>query len=173
MVELEGRREGMRIRPAGIADLPEIVRVYNQSIPSRSSTADMDPLTAEERRGWFEAHSPDHYPLFVAEEGSRIAGWCAVSPWRQGRRALFTTAEISFYIDSSFRRQGVASRLIEHALAACPDAGIRNLLAILLDVNAPSICLLEKWGFREWGHLPDVADFDGKICGQLIYGRAV
>ena len=33
--------------------------------------------------------------------------------------------------------------------------------------------LLERTGFRRRGHLPGIVDFDGFVCGQLIYGREV
>ncbi len=163
----------MNIRIALISDLPEIVEIYNQSIPSFQSTADMDPVTVRDRRAWFDKHSPDHYPLFVAEISSQIAGWCSISPYREGRRALFQTAEISFYIHDSFKRQGVASMLIEHAMACCPSIGVKNLFGILLEVNSASLSLLEKHGFEEWGYLPRVADFDGSECGQYIYGKRI
>jgi L-amino acid N-acyltransferase YncA len=161
----------MNIRFAVIGDLPEIVEIYNQSVPSFQSTADMDPVTVQDRRTWFCKHSPEHYPLFVAELSPQIAGWCSISPWREGRRALFQTGEISFYIHDSFKRRGIASKLIEHAVAYCPSIGIRNLLAILLEVNSASLRLLRKHGFEEWGYLPSVADFDGSECGQFICGR--
>ncbi len=45
--------------------------------------------------------------------------------------------------------------------------------ALLLDINSTSVRLLEKFGFTRWGHMPDVADIDGRECGHLIYGLRV
>lgn len=35
----------------------------------------------------------------------------------------------------------------------------------------PSRRLLEKFGFERWGVLPEVDEFDGRLCGQWYYGR--
>ncbi len=46
----------MLIRIAKKEDLPSINDIYNQSIPTKRSTADMDDITIEERRIWFNSH---------------------------------------------------------------------------------------------------------------------
>jgi len=48
---------------------------------------------------------------------------------------------------------------------------VKTLFGILLDINVPSVRLLEKFGFKLWGHMPNIADFDGKECGHYIYGK--
>jgi len=83
------------------------------------------------------------------------------------------TAEISFYIEDTFQRQGIGSALIRFALEACPSLSIKNVIAVLLDRNEASRKLLEKLGFQQWGYLPRVADFDGQECGEFYYGRRV
>jgi L-amino acid N-acyltransferase YncA len=161
----------MIIRLAQIDDLPAIVDIYNQAIPSRKSTGDTQPLRVEERLTWFREHRPDAHPIFVAEVEGQVAGWCSLSPYRPGRAALRFTAEISYYIASAHQRQGIGTALVEHALAACPALQIRHLIAIVLEGNQASLRLLEKLGFEQWGYLPRVADFDGKEVGHLYYGR--
>jgi L-amino acid N-acyltransferase YncA len=163
----------MMIRVAQIDDLPAIVDIYNQSIPSKQSTGDIQPLSVRDRMPWFEEHRSDGHPIFVAEVDGRVAGWCSLSAYRPGRAALRFTAEISYYISYAYHRQGVATALVEHALAACPALQIRHVFAIVLEGNQGSLNLLEKMGFAQWGYLPRVADFDGKEVGHLYYGRHV
>jgi len=62
--------------------------------------------------------------------------------------------------------------LLQHAVADCPRIKKKNLLAILLDINVASIGLLEKNGFEKWGHFPNIIDLNGRICGQVVYGRS-
>ena len=162
----------MHIRLAAESDLPRIVAIYNQAVDQRGATADLTPVSVESRRQWLADHRPDSRPIWVAESDA-IAGWCSLSGYRPGRMALRHTAEISYYVDRDHRRQGVARRLIEHALAACPSLEIRHQMTSPLDINTPSIRLLESFGFEQWGQLPDVAEIDGRRCGHLIYGRAV
>jgi phosphinothricin acetyltransferase len=163
----------MIIRFAQLDDLPAIVDIYNQSIPSKQSTADTQPLRVEDRRTWFADHRPEQHPVFVAEIDSQVVGWCSLSAYRPGRAALRSTAEISYYIALANHRQGIGTALIAHALAACPALRIRHLFAIVLETNQASLRLLEKMGFEQWGYLPRVADFDGEEVGHLYYGRHV
>lgn len=163
------------IRLAQIDDLPAIVDIYNQAIPSKQSTGDTQPVRVEDRLTWFREHRPDEHPIFVAEAepDGQVAGWCSLSAYRPGRAALRFTAEISYYIALAYHRQGIATALVEHAIAFCPAIQIRHLFAIVLEGNQASLRLLEKMGFEQWGYLPRVADFDGKEVGHLYYGRHV
>lgn len=163
----------MNIRIAYEHDLPQIVEIYNQAVTQIGATADLNPVSVESRLGWFSEHKPDAYPIWVAEQSECILGWCSLSAYRPGRMALCHTAEISYYVHEDHRHKGVASSLIQHAIEKCPALKIKNLFSLLLDVNSPSIRILEKFGFVKWGHMPEVAEFDGKTCGHLIYGRKV
>ncbi len=163
----------MIIRLAQIEDLAAIVDIYNQSIPSKQSTGDTQPLRVEDRTTWFGEHCPDAHPIFVAELEGQVTGWCSLSAYRAGRAALRFTAEISYYIALAYHREGIGTALVEHALASCPALQIKHIFAIVLDGNTASLKLLEKMGFEQWGYLPRVADFDGKEVGHLYYGRHV
>ncbi len=161
------------LRLAQQSDLPAIVNIYNQAIRTKQSTGDMQPVQVEDRVAWFRAHPPEKYPIFVMEEEGRVVGWCSMSAYRQGRAAFRHTAEISYYISFAHHRRGIGTALIEHALAACPTLQIRHLFAIVLENNLASLRLLEKMGFKKWGYLPQVADFDGREVGHMYYGRHV
>ncbi len=165
----------MQIRIASQEDLARIVAIYNQAIAQGNCTADTEPLTVAQRRDWLDGHNPERYPIYVMEERDteEISGWCSLSAHRRGRKALQHVAEISYYVDKAYRDCGVGTRLIQHALTQAPLLGLHNLFAILLDCNQISVALLEKNGFSRWGHLPDIAEFPDKICGQFIYGRKV
>lgn len=56
-----------RHRTATRSDLPQIVEIYNSTIPSRMVTADAEPVSVESRMHWFEEHTPDLRPLWPAE----------------------------------------------------------------------------------------------------------
>ncbi|HPR55604.1 MAG TPA: N-acetyltransferase family protein [Deltaproteobacteria bacterium] len=161
------------IRVAVPDDLPAIVEIYNQAVSMRTATADLTPISVGDRTSWLEEHHPYTHPVFVAEDGGTVTGWCSISPYRPGRMALRHTAEISYYVHEDFRRRGIGSRLIARAVDRCPSLEIRTLFAILLDINTASVGILEKFGFEKWGHLPGVADFGEVECGHLYYGRRV
>ena len=58
-------------------------------------------------------------------------------------------------------------------IADCNRLGIKNLFALLLEVNKKSSLILERFGFKKWGFMPDVVNLYGVRCGHLIYGRKV
>lgn len=163
----------LRIRKANISDLPEIVAIYNQAVPTHRSTANTIPWTVESRRGWFMQHEPDKHPIFIAEVEGKVVGWCSLSVYRPGRLALRFTAEISYYMDSNFHRQGIGQALVRAAIDDCPTLKIKNIIAVIIDRNESSRKLLEKIGFEQWAYLPRVLDFDGKEFGEYYYGMRV
>jgi phosphinothricin acetyltransferase len=163
----------MRIRHVTQEDFPAIINIYNQAVDEKYATADTEHVSVESKKEWFAQHSPGTYPIFVAEENGMITGWCALSPHRPGRKALRTVAEISYYIHRDNRRKGIADSLINYTIESAKQLGFKNLISILLDLNEPSIYILEKFGFEKWGHLPNVAEIDETGCGQFIYGRRI
>ena len=165
--------EIIQIRTAKLEDLPSIVAIYNQAVPTHQSTANTTPYAADERKTWFAEHPPDKRPIFVALIEGQVVGWCSLSWYRPGRAALRFTAEISYYVDTFHQGQGVGSALATRALQACPSLGIKNVVAVVIEHNAGSIKLLEKMGFEKWAYLPRVLDFDGVECGEYYFGKRV
>lgn len=160
------------IREARPDDLAEIVEIYNASIPDRCATADTRSLTLEERWPWFMQHDPARRPLWVSQVGTRVAGYLSLRDF-YGRPAYHITAEFGLYIHPDFRRHGVGSALLQHALDHAPSLGIENLLAFIFAHNTPSLDLCRRHGFAEWGRLPEVADLDGTRRDLVILGRKV
>ena len=74
-------RTKMIIRDAIQNDLPAIIRIYNDAIATRMATAQLEPVTVEERRDWLSRHSPDRHPFWVLEMNRQIAGWLTLRPF--------------------------------------------------------------------------------------------
>ena len=163
----------MNIRIAKLEDLGAIVDIYNQAIAAGQKTADVTPVTIDDRGKWFSDHTPDKYPILVSEDDNVIVGYLTISAYRPGRKALRYTAEVSYYVHFEHHRQGIASNLLQRAIGMCPSLRIKTLFAVLLDSNQDSIRLLEKYGFEKWGYMPRVADFDGIEVGHLYYGLRI
>ena len=161
------------IRIAEAKDLEAIVAIYNFAIRSKFETAETEEISWVERLPWFQDHDPANYPIFIYEIDGIIAGWISISPYRPGRKALRFTVEISYYIHPDFKRKGIGNKLITHVIAEAKARKYKSLFAIILDKNEASIQLLLKHGFSKWGHLPDIADFDGEMCGQVYYGLRI
>ena len=162
------------IRHAQAADLPEIVAIYNASIPGRMATADTAPVTVAQREAWFREFDPTLRPLWVYcdAEDAPVAGWLSLRSF-YGRPAYQRDRR-----NRRLRRAGGAAArrraaALEHALQHAPSLGIRTVLAFVFAHNAPSIALFERRGFASWGRLPRVAELDGVERDLAILGRRV
>lgn len=138
------------IEDARIEDLGAIVEIYNSTVAGRVVTADLEPVSVEERVGWFHEHSSHHRPLWVLRQGSEIAAWFSFQSF-YGRPAYNGTAEISVYVNEKFRGSGAGSILLAKAVEECPRLGLQNLVGFVFGHNEPSLGLLRKFGFKEWG----------------------
>ncbi len=166
-------KQKLNIRFANRTDLPFIIDIYNQAIKSKNCTGDLTEFTVEERRDWFDKFDNDVYPIYIAETARKVVGYCTISPYRSGRAAMSSVAEVSYYIDSLYHNQSFGSEMLEYVIKDCNRIGKENLLAFLLDINTKSIGLLKKFKFKKYGHFPDVININGKKCGHLIYGLRV
>ncbi len=160
------------IRDATPADLPPIVAIYNETIPGRMVTADLTAVTVDQRRPWFERHSPSRRPLWVVESTGGIVAWLSFESF-DGRPAYDATVEISLYVATAAHRQGIGTVLLRQALDRAPQLGIRTLLGFIFSHNLPSIALFERFGFATWGHYPDVAELDGVARSLTVLGQRV
>lgn len=156
------------IRKAEQKDLQSIVDIYNASIPSRMATADMVPVTMEERLTWFSHHS-DKRPILVFEKDGKVVGWLSFKNF-YGRPAYHRTAEVAVYVSVDFRGQGIGDELLGIAVEMALYLDIQNILAFIFSHNIPSRKLFEKYGFTSWGHLPEVAEMDDKLYSVEILG---
>jgi phosphinothricin acetyltransferase len=159
------------IRTANQTDLESIIEIYNHAINSRFETAEINEVKATDRLDWFSKHKPDTFPIFVYEKEGKILGWFSFSPYRELKEALKFTIEISYYIHKDFQRQGIGTELMEFALNTARTMGIKTFFAIILEKNERSIQFLKKFGFEQWAHLPNVANFNGEECGHVYLGR--
>ncbi|MDQ0061923.1 GNAT family N-acetyltransferase [Paenibacillus harenae] len=153
-------------------DLPRIVEIYNSTVASRMVTADLEEATVASKQKWFDDHSPDSRPMWVLLIEGRIAAWFSFQSF-YGRPAYQATAEISIYIAEQYRSMGIGSIMLEKAIVESPRLGIRTLLGFVFGHNEPSLSLLRKFGFEQWGLLPKVAKLDGVERDLAIMGRKI
>ena len=163
----------MAIRHATPVDLPEIVAIYNASIPGRMATADLAPVSVADRRRWFADFDPARRPIWVAcDPAHRPVAWLSLRSF-YGRPADDETVEVGLYTGPAARRRGHARALLGHAMTQAPSLGITTFLAFTFAHNTPSLALFRSAGFADWGFLPGVAKLDGVRRDVVILGRAL
>ena len=161
----------MTIRHANINDLPAIVAIYNAAIPSRTATADVEPVSVESRLTWFRGRCLRR-PIWVIEVEGIVVGWLSFKSF-YGRPAYDSTAEISIYLSPCVHRCGLGGKLLDQAVKESPNLGIKTLLGFIFAHNQPSLNLFGKFGFKEWGYLPQVAELDGIERDLIIMGLRI
>jgi len=163
----------LRVRDARESDLPEIVEIYNSTIPSRMVSADTEPVTVEQRTGWFREHEPRRRPLWVAEVDGTVVGWLSLGDFWDRRAAYHATAEVGIYVKDGHRGRGIGRRLVEEAIERAPELGIEIITAGAFAHNVPSVKLFERFGFEQWALFPEVAELDGVKRDLVILGLKV
>ncbi len=159
------------LRAATEADLPAIVAIYNATIPGRMVTADLEPVSVESRRAWFEAHQNPARPLWVlVDAAGTLCAWMSFDTFYP-RAAYDGTAMLAIYVAETHRRLGLGKRLLNEALSRAPALGLHTLLGYIFGHNEPSLRLFETHGFARWANLPRVAVLDGIERDLIIVGR--
>ncbi|MEG4318140.1 MULTISPECIES: N-acetyltransferase family protein [unclassified Microcoleus] len=159
----------MNIRDAVESDLPAIVQIYNAAVPGRMATADLQAVSVESRLAWYREHSPYSLPIWVMESEQNIVGWLSFQLF-YGRAAYQHTAEISIYVAPDRQNCGIGKKLLQSAITRSPELRLRTLMAIIFAHNQPSLTLFQKFGFQQWGYLPQVAELDGVERDVIILG---
>ena len=168
---------GYRLYLAKQDDLAAIVAIYNQSIASKTATADLIEVTVAMRQAWFEAHAFNpKRPIYVLkrliDDMQELIAWGSFSNLYD-RPAYHISSEISIYVSRDFQRQGLARQLIDWMLAQAPKLGIQNVVALVFAHNEASLALFERLGFVQWGVMPQVCDMDGFTADVVMLGRAI
>lgn len=176
------------VQHASKADLPDILAIYNQSIAGKQATANLVPVTCEERIEWFDEHlnSPTR-PIYVVkavvesagdtcesanQTESPIVAWGSFSDL-YARTAYHISTEISIYLHQDYHGKGLGSLLTRWMLTQAPSLGIHNVIALIFAHNQPSLGLFRKLGFEQWGYMPKVCDMQGFIADVVMLGSAV
>jgi L-amino acid N-acyltransferase YncA len=150
------------IRDAASADLPGIFEIYHEQVLHGTATFDTEPKDLGAQRAWFEAHPRERYPILVAVEEGRIAGWARLYPWSD-RCAYRRSAENSVYVHQDFRARGVGRALLAALIVRAREAGIAVLLARIAEGNPASVALHRGAGFERIGTMRRVGEKFGRI----------
>ncbi len=137
------------IRPAIESDAAAIARIYNHYILTSTATFDTAEKSPEDRVEWLRART-DAHPVFVAESGSEVIGWAALSPYRE-RPAWRHTCEVAVYLDHGTVGKGLGGRLLDRVIEAAREVGHHVLLSQIVGGNFASIKMTERAGFQRVG----------------------
>src|ERR1700722_1118887 len=142
-------------RSARETDLPEILGIYNDVILHTTAVYSYEPHTPEMRKAWYESKIRDGYPLFVAEEDSRVVGLSTYGSFRTWPAYKYTV-ENSVYVAADQRGKGIARLLMPPLIDAARGQGYHAIIASIDAANEASLRLHRSFGFEEVAHFREV-----------------
>jgi L-amino acid N-acyltransferase len=145
----------MQIRDATEADFPAITAIYNDILINSTAIYNDRQTTVEERIAWGQARREQGYPVIVAEEDGRIAGFGSFGDFRSWPGYRFTV-EGTIHVHSCSRGKGVGTELLRLLIARAKELGKHTMVAGVDSENVASIRFLEKFGFERAAFLPEV-----------------
>ncbi|MCU0605150.1 MAG: GNAT family N-acetyltransferase [Desulfobacterales bacterium] len=137
----------VRIRPAGIQDLEELVELLRRLF---SIEADFEVNASRQRRGlsMLLDGGGEHRILFAAEAGGRVVGMASA-------QTLISTAEGGFaalvedvVVAESFRGRGIGRMLVAAIERWAADRGVTRLQLLADRANAPALRFYDKQGWK-------------------------
>lgn len=147
------------------SDWPDVSAIYLEGIATGNATFETLAPTWEQ---WDRTHLP--IGRLVARNGRTIAGWVALS--RVSQRSCYSgVAEMSVYVATWARSQGVGDALMKAAITASEATGIWTLQGVLFPENKASLRLCIANGFREVGRRERVGKRDGKWRDTVLVER--
>jgi phosphinothricin acetyltransferase len=159
--------EGRAIREARESDIPSITEIYNQAVAERIATCDLSDVPEDKRAEWLRRHRAP-YGVWVAEDGARVLGWVALSPY-DTKPCFHRTATFATYVDRSARGSGVGTLLRTTMIAEARKRGFHALVNRVWADNEASIALALRFGFRQVGHFAELVDLDGRYLDCLFF----
>ncbi len=152
------------IRFAKRDDLDSINHIYNYEILNSTVTFDTNERDINGCIEWFNNHNCTNHPIFVYEVDNLVVAYCSLSSYRS-LDAYNETVEISLYVDSKFRSEGIGKKLCNYVFEYAKSRNdIHNIIAVITSDNVKSLSLFKKFGFEDGGTIPQT----GKKFGKLL-----
>jgi len=147
------------------AHWPAVRAIYLEGIATGSATFET------EAPDW-ERWDADHHAAarLIAAQQDRVVGWAALSPVSR-RQAYRGVAEVSVYVATDARGNGVGTLLLRALIEAAEAAGFWTLQASVMADNVATVRLHVKSGFRQVGRRERIGRLHGVWRDTLLLER--
>jgi L-amino acid N-acyltransferase YncA len=166
------RQTDIVVRTTIADDLDDIGRIYAHYVQTGVATFE---LTAPDRTEWqrrLHRVAHDELPFVTATLDGRITGYAYCAPWKT-RPAYRHTVEDSIYVAPDAVGCGVGGRLLDALLTDCTRAGVREIIAVIVEADgAASLALHRNRGFVDAGRLTAVGFKHGLWLDTVLLQRS-
>jgi L-amino acid N-acyltransferase YncA len=161
------------IRPATLADIPAITRIYEHAVAHGTATFELQPPDEAEMTNRMRALLDGGFPYLAAEDGGNLLGYAYAGLYR-ARPAYRFTVEDSIYIAPQAQRRGIGRALLSRLIADSESRGFRQMLAVIGDsAQTASIELHRALGFRMIGTFENVGYKFDRWLDTVMMQRAL
>ena len=159
----------IKIRPATLNDVPEINDILNNAILNTTYNLKEQARPINEAEDWFKTHTEEGYPIIVAEIDNAVAGWASLSHFRDFS-GYDSTAEVSVYVSSSHRHNGIGSLLLADLERV---AEFHMLIAVITDNNTASLTLHSRCGFAPMCTIHELGKKNGEYLSITFMTKKI
>jgi L-amino acid N-acyltransferase len=145
----------IQIRHATEKDLEPMLAIYNDIIVNTTAVYDYKPHTLDMRREWFRTKQNQGFPVFVAEENGKLAGFSSIGPFRAWAAYKYSV-ENSIYVAADQRGKGIGKMLMIPLVKAAEELQMHTIIAGIDASNEASKALHRQFGFEEVAHFKQV-----------------
>jgi L-amino acid N-acyltransferase YncA len=158
----------LTIRPTVPDDLSAIATIYAHHVHTGVATFELTAPDTSELERRMNVITGEGLPFLTATLDGRIAGYAYCAPWKT-RQAYRHTVEDSIYVAPDAVGCGVGGRLLDSLLTECTGAGVREVIAVIVEAGgAASLALHRHRGFVDAGRLTAVGFKHGRWLDTLL-----
>jgi phosphinothricin acetyltransferase len=159
------------IRAARPEDLPAITSIYAHYVHNSAATFEIEAPDVSEMERRRSAILAAGLPYLVVTVNEQVSGFAYAGQYRP-RAAYRFTVEDSIYLHPDAVGRGLGRTLLGQLIAACEEAGSRQMIAVIGDsANRASIRLHQAFGFRHVGVLQGVGAKFGAWFDTVLMQR--
>ena len=161
------------IRPAALADIPAIARIYAHAVEHGTASFELAPPDEAEMTRRMQALLDGKFPYLAAELDGRVAGYAYAGLYRT-RPAYRFTLEDSVYVAPEAQGRSVGRALLAALIETAAARGFRQMIAVIGDSEqTASIALHAALGFAYIGTLPSTGFKFGRWLDTVLMQRAL
>ena len=161
----------LSIRPATLADIPSITRIYEHAVRHGTASFELEPPDEAEMGRRMRALLDGGFPYLAAEADGELLGYAYAGHYRT-RPAYRFTVEDSIYVAPQAQRRGAGRALLDALIVESEGRGFRQMLAVIGDsAHVGSIELHRAAGFRMVGTFENVGFKFGRWLDSVLMQR--
>jgi phosphinothricin acetyltransferase len=146
-------------------DWPLVKTIYEEGVATGQATFETQAPSWEL---WDSNHHK--FARLIAATDDQVKGWAALS--RVSARQVYAgVAEVSVYVATRARGEGLGRQLLEELIIESEKNGIWTLQSSIFPENVASVELHRRCGFREVGRRERIAQLSGVWRDTILFER--